>query len=137
MGRWLVVGAWLAVGCAPAEDPVVADLESLRELHTHHKEIVQASFDMGEIGGFEQEYAIDWEGQADRVAASLEGCEPADATEMGPSDWLANLATAVDTHVGEYEVHTSFMDCWASEDDHHHDVTEGLDAAEAAAADCR
>lgn len=138
MGRWLVVGAWLgAVGCAAQEDATIADLESLRSLHVHHREIVQASFDMAEIGGFEQEYAIDWEGLVDRVNDSMAGCTPVDSSDMSVAEWLANLSDGIESHVSEYELHTSFMDCWTSEDGHHNDIMEGLDAAEAAAESCR
>ncbi|MCB9688939.1 MAG: hypothetical protein H6735_28110 [Alphaproteobacteria bacterium] len=138
MRRWMAVGALVgAIGCTPQEDATVADLESLRALHVHHREIVQASFDMSEIGGFEQEYAIDWEGLAQRVSESMAGCVPADSTEMSVIAWLDNLSDGIEGHVSEYELHTSFMDCWTSEDGHHNDVMEGLDAAEAAEESCR
>ncbi|MCA9491018.1 MAG: hypothetical protein KC621_13910 [Myxococcales bacterium] len=137
MGRWVVVGALLvSVGCTPEEDATVADIQSLRSLHVHHREIVQASFDMSEIGGFEQEYAIDWEGLSLRVSESMAGCVPADSSDMSVVEWLDNLSDGIEGHVSEYELHESFMDCWTSEDGHHNDVMEGLDAAEAAAEAC-
>ena len=137
--------AWvvLVVGCgggghAPRQPS--DHIAALYQTANDHRELVQASFDMAEIGDFEAGYDTDWASAADSVRAAFDaaGCLQVAPEEEGWTavQWLDNLDEVVRSHIDQSRAHQTFQECWVSEDDHHHDIADGIDALEAALDAC-